>query len=106
MSKNSIQKTYKASCKNIQKILFSQVASKKEKKLAVRALNDLTTARIAHNIKTIEGRTALLSSLIVELQETIDAIHTKSQVANVAKKLTQVVNQAKKLFKAEKKSLS
>ncbi len=106
MSQNPIQQTYNASLKKIQEILFSQSASRKEKNVAEQALKDLTTAMLMHNLKTIEGRTALLSSLIVELREVIDNIQPKSPVADVAKKLTQVVNKAKKLFKTEKESPS
>ena len=101
----AIKKTYDASLAKIQAILFSQSASSEEKKIAKQSLNDLTAAMLAHNLKTIEGRTALLSSLITELREVIDSVQTGSPIAAVAGDLTGLLGQAKKLFKDEKKAL-
>ena len=98
-----IKKTYDASLRRIQEVLFSQAATAAEKRVARQSLTDLTMAMLLHNLASIEGRLALLSSLIVELREVTDAIKTDGPAAEVAKPLTDLLTKAHKLFKAEKK---
>lgn len=101
----AIKTSYDLALAELQGILFSQTATKAEKAAAKASLNDLTATMLAQNVKTVEGRTALLSALIVELQETIDSIKVDSKIAAVADKLTGVVAQAKDLFKKENGNL-
>lgn len=101
----AIKKSYDQALAELQGILLSQTATKAEKAAAKASLNDLTATMLAQNVKTIEGRTALLSALIVELQETIDSIKVDSRIAAVADKLTGVVAKAKDLFKKENGNL-
>jgi hypothetical protein len=60
---------------------------------------------VAHTLETIEGRTALLSSLIVELNSVIDSVETNSQLADVLGRLNGLVTKAGKLFQSQKKEL-
>lgn len=101
----AIKKSYDEALAALQGILFAQTASKAEKTTAKAALSDLTATMLAQNLRTVEGRTALLSALIVELQQTIDSIKVDSKIAAVADKLTGLVAKAKDLFKKEKEDL-
>ena len=100
-----IKKAYDDTLAKLQLVLFSPDSSKAEIKVAKQSLNDLTAAMLAQNLKTIEGRTALLSALIVELQEVTASIKVNSKIAAVAGDLTGLLNQAKEIFKEEKKDL-
>lgn len=100
-----IKKTYDDALAKLQAVLFAQDASKAEKKAAKQSLNDLTAAMLAQNLKTVEGRTALLSALIVELQEITASIEVDSKIVGIAKDLTGLLDQAKEIFKEEKKKL-
>ncbi len=101
----AIKKTYDAALGKLQAILFSLVSTSAERKAARTALNDLTATMLAQNLKTVEGRTALLSALIVELRLVTDGIKPTSKIADIATDITALVGKAHKLFKSEKKGL-
>ncbi len=98
-----IKSTYDDSLMKIQEVLYSQEATTEQKDIAKQSLKDLTTTLLLHNLNTIEGRTAILSSLIVELQEVIDSVQVENPLTGVMEQLTGVITKAKGLFKDEKK---
>ena len=101
----AIKATYDDSLLEIQKVLFSQDATPEQKDAARQSLRDLTTTLLLHNLNTIQGRTAILSSLIVELQEVIDAVQTENPLTQAVGDLTTVIGKAKILLKEEKEQV-
>ena len=101
----AIKDTYDDSLLEIQKVLFSQEATPEQKEVAKQSLKDLTTALLLHNLRTIEGRTAILSALIVELQEVINSVQIENPLNTIAADLTIVIKGAKDLFKKEKEQM-
>ena len=96
-----ITAAYNAALAKLQAVLVSQDASKAEKKAATQSLNKLTAAKLAQNLEVVEGRTALLSTLIVELQEITASIEVDSKIAAIATDLTGLLNQAQEIFEEE-----
>ena len=101
----NIKATYDDSLMKIQKVLYSQDATADQKEIAEQSLRDLTTTLLLHNLKTIEGRTAILSSLIVELQEVIDSVKVENPLTGITNELSAVITHAKDLFKDEKQQV-
>ena len=66
---------------------------------------DLTSMLVAHTLESIAARTALLSGLIVELNQVIDAVKADPPYEDTMKGLTGVLGKAEKLFNSEKKKL-
>jgi hypothetical protein len=60
---------------------------------------------LAHTIETVQGRTALLTGLIVELTAVIARIEEKPQFASVVSNLAGIVDQANALLAVEKQDL-
>ena len=101
----AIKDAYDDSLLEIQKVLFSQEATPEQKEVARQSLKGLTTALLLHNLHTIEGRAAILSALIVELQEVIHSVQIENPLNEIASDLTVVVTRAKDLFKEEKEQI-
>ena len=71
---------------------------------AQKSLNDLTVMLGTFSVQQIEGRTALLNGLIVELGEVIGAVQS-NPIGNSLDTLTNILGTAKELLKEEKKNL-
>ena len=86
-------------------IVSSFDATAAQTRVAKQTAKDLTSLLVAHTLETIEGRTALLSGLIVELNQVIGAVRANPPYQDAISSLTTVLTKAEKLFKKEKKAL-
>jgi len=100
-----IRDTYTAGIRAVTKVLGSTSATSADKDQAEETLTDLTTSMLAHEIETVQGRTALLTALIVELTAVVDRIETRTQLAPIVAELQGIVDTAKALLTEEKKGL-
>ena len=103
--KKSIKQLYDEGMAEVFKIVGSLDASANQRKVAKQTAKDLSSMLAAHTLKSIKGRTALLSGLIVELNQVIDSVETKPPYQDALERLTGLLTKAQKLFKEEKKSL-
>jgi lysozyme family protein len=101
---NSIMQTYLAATEEIRKVLVSFTATPAQKDAAEAALADLTTALAIHSVQQVEGRTALLTALIVELNGVIDKIRV-NPIGDVLGRLNGLLGTANRLLTAEKATL-
>jgi hypothetical protein len=92
---------YQSAMANLQATVEAVDASPAQKKTARAALEDLFLLHGAHVIQTIDGRTALLSSLILELEGVISRIKVKP-FGNALARLTGVVDKARALYDEHK----
>ena len=60
-----IKAQYDAGIQAVQSVLFNTESTEEQRKVAQQTLKDLTTLLLGQTIQSIEGRTALLSGLIV-----------------------------------------
>ncbi len=104
-NRKSIKRIYDDGMAEVFKIVTALKSTPAQVRTAKRTAKDLSGMLLAHTLKTIEGRTAVLSGLIVELNQVIDSVRTKSPYAGAFAKLTGVVTRAQTLFKEEKKEL-
>lgn len=104
-SKKSIKRVYDEGMVEIFRIVGSLDATPTQRKVAKQVAKDLSSMLVTHTLQSIEGRTALLSGLIVELNQVIDAVKTKPPYQDALGQLTGVLTTAQQLFKEEKKSL-
>ena len=101
----AIRDAYDEGMRAVQKILFSTKSTAIQRKTAKQTLKDLTAMLLANTLKTVEGRTALLSGLIVELNQVIDKVQTKPPFSNAMSGLTTTLTKAHKLLNGTKKGL-
>lgn len=104
--RKSVKKVYDDGIAEVFRIITSLDATRAQVRVAKQTAKDLTSLLIAHTLESIDGRTALLSSLIVELQSVIASIETNPPYADALSKLTGVVDKARKLFSDEMKHLA
>ena len=106
MSDNrAIKDVYDEGMLEIQRVLGSVNSTGRQRRVARQSLKDLTSMLIAHTLKNVEGRTALLAGLIVELNEVIESIQVKPPYMGAIDKVTKVAKKARKLFTGVKKKL-
>jgi len=99
-SKNIMQ-TYLSATEELRKVLDSFDATPAQKDAAEASLADLTTALASHSVRQVEGRTALLTALIVELNGVIDRIRV-NPIGEVLGRLNGLLGTANQLLAAEK----
>jgi|GEM_PF-6906438 len=87
------------------RIVSSFDATPAQTRVAQQTAKDLTSMLVAHTLESIEGRTALLSGLIVELNQVIDAVRTNPPYQDTLTRLKGALTKAEKLYKKEKKAL-
>jgi hypothetical protein len=104
-TKKPIKELYDEGMAEVFKIVGSLDATPAQRRSAKQTAKDLSSMLVSQTLQSIEGRTALLSSLIVELNGVIDSIQTTPRLKRVFDSLTAVVTKAEKLFNAEKKQL-
>ena len=104
-SAKSIKAIYDDGMLEVFRVVTSLKATPAQIKIARQTAKDLTTLLVAHTLDSIEGRTALLSGLIVELNAVIKSIRAKSPYAGALDKFTRIVTRAQTLFDQEKKEL-
>jgi hypothetical protein len=100
-----IRDTYSAGLQQVGAVLGSIKATRADREAAQQTLDDLTAMMLAHTIETVQGRTALLTGLIVELTAVIARIEERPPFLSIANNLTQIVSQASALLELEKKDL-
>jgi hypothetical protein len=89
----------------VQGVLFTIGSTEAQRKVARQTLKDMTTLLLAHTIQNIEGRTALLAGLILELNQVIASIQVTPPLQDLAKRLTGIVTKSTKLLAEHKKGL-
>ncbi len=104
-TKKDIKKIYDEGMAEVYKIVGSLDATDEQVEIAEQTAEDLSSMLIAHTLETINGRTALLSGLIVELNQVINAVETKPPYGEAMSNLTNVLTKATKLFSEEKENL-
>jgi hypothetical protein len=104
-SKKSIKEAYDEGIAEVFMIVGSLDATPTQRRLAKQTAKDLSSMLVAHTLQTIEGRTALLAGLIVELSQVIDAVQLKPPYEEAVKNFTGLLAKAQGLFKEEKKAL-
>ena len=102
-SKDSIQSLYAAGIVEVNKVIADGDSA--QRKLALTTLDDLTAMMLAHTLESVQGRTALLTGLITELTEVIEAVEVKPPFAGAVATLTGLVDSARTRLAAEKKKL-
>ena len=105
VTEKSVKEIYDEGISEIQKIFGSIKSTPKQRDVAKQTLKDLTAMSLAHTIKMVEGRTALLSGLIVELNQVIESIKVKPPYTDAIDGLTKIANKALGLLSQEKKNL-
>ena len=103
--KKSVKKLYDDGMAEVFRIVGSFDSTAKQISVAKATVKDLTSMLVANTLESIEGRTALLAGLIVELNQVINSVQTKPPFADTVGNLTSVLTRAEKLFKSEKGKL-
>jgi len=101
----AIKELYDEGMLEVQRVLFSLDSTAAQRKVAKQSLRDLTTLLLAQTIKTVEGRTALLTGLIVELVQVIEKVQLKPPFQDALDKLNGVLGKAHKTLAEQKKKL-
>ena len=104
-NKNSIKQVYDEGMAEVFKIVGSLESTPEQIEIAEQTAKDLSSMLIAHTLDSINGRTALLAGLIVELNQVIDAVQTKPPYEGALSNLTGLLTSAQNLFAEEKKGL-
>ena len=103
--KKAVKSVFDEGMAEVMKVVGSIKSSPEQKKVARQTSKDLTTMLLAHTLSSIEGRTALLSGLIVELNQVMDSIKVEPPYANALTKFGKIAEKATKLFNKEKMDL-
>jgi hypothetical protein len=104
-TKKSVKAIYDEGMAEVMKIVGSIRSTPAQKKVALETSKDLTTMLLAHTVASIEGRTALLTGLIVELTQVTESIKVKPPYAGALTGFGKIIGKASKLFDSEKKKL-
>jgi hypothetical protein len=104
-NKQAIKATYDSGMAEVFRIVGSLDATLEQRVAARQTARDLSSMLVAHTLQTIEGRTALLAALIVELNDVIASVETSPPFAGSVDSLTALLTQAQILFKEEKQAL-
>ena len=103
--KKSVKNLYDEGMAEVMKVVGSIKATPDQKKVALQTSKDLTAMLLANTLASVNGRTALLSGLIVELNQVTDSIKVKPPYANALKSFGNITGKATTLFNSEKKKL-
>lgn len=104
-NQKSIKQVYDEGMAEVFKIIGSFEATREQRETAKQTAKDLSSALVAHTLDSINGRTALLSGLIVELNKVIDSVQTQPPYEGALGNLTIILTKAKELFGNEKQNL-
>lgn len=102
----NVKQVYDEGMAEVFRIVSSFEATPKQREVAQQTASDLSSMLIAQTLDSIQGRTALLSGPIVELNEVIDSVETEPPFQNSLDNLTGVLTKAQMLFREEKKELT
>jgi len=103
--KKSIKQIYDEGMAEVYKIVGSLSSTPEQRQAATQTAEDLSSMLVAHTLDTITGRTALLSGLIVELNQVIGSVNINPPYLDAVNNLTNIIAKAGVLFAAEKKNL-
>ena len=106
LNAKSIKQLYDEGMKEVFRVVGSFDSSPEQLKVANQTAEDLTAMLVKHTLATIDGRTALLAGLIVELNQVLDAVETKPPYAEALHNFTTIMTKAQSLFTEEKKTLT
>jgi hypothetical protein len=101
----AIKQVYDEGMVEVFRIVTSLESTAAQVKTAKQTAKDLTSMLVAHTLQSIEGRSALLSGLIVELNTVIDSIRQEPPYAGALNKFSKILTKAQELFSNEKKAL-
>ncbi len=104
-TKKSLKAVYDEGMAEVMKVVGSIKSTAAQKKVALQTSKDLTAMLLAHTLASIEARTALLSGLIVELNQVTDSIKVKPPYAGALTSFGKIIGKATTLFNTEKKKL-
>jgi len=102
----AIKKLYDEGMREVFRIVGSFESTPEQLEVANQTAVDLTALLVKHTLATIDGRTALLAGLIVELNQVIATIQTEPPYAGALRNFTRIAAQAQKLFAGDVKSLT
>ena len=98
-----IKKQYDDGIRAVQGVLFSLDSTPGQQKVADQALTSLTALLLEQTLKSIEGRTALLNGLILNLNHVIASIQVTPPLLALAQRLTGIVGKSTTLLTNVKK---
>ena len=104
-SKQAIKDVYDAGIAEVFKVVGSLDATPAQRKVAKQTAKDLSSMLVTHTLQTIEGRTALLAGLIVELNQVIQAVEPSPPYQNAVEGFSKILTKAQSLFTQEKKDM-
>jgi hypothetical protein len=104
-NKQAIKDAYDTGMAEVFKVVGSLDATRKQRATARQTARDLSSMLVAHTLQTIEGRTALLAGLIVELTQVIESIESTPPLKESVDNVTALLGEAQALFKEEKKAM-
>jgi len=100
-----IKQLYDEGMAEVFRIVGSLDATTAQVRTAKQTAEDLSSMLVAHTLDSIAGRTALLSGLIVELNQVIASVQAKPPHTDTVAKLTGILDKATKMFDTVKKNL-
>jgi hypothetical protein len=103
--RKSIKQIYDEGMAEVYKVVGSLTATPDQRETAKQTAADLSSMLIAHTLDSISGRTALLSGLIVELNQMIDSVKVHPPYLDAVTNFTSILAKAATLFQDEKKNL-
>lgn len=102
---SDVNDAYLESVTALRSVMLSDNATNDEKNAAQDSLRDITTMHGMYNIQQVEGRTAMLKSLIVELEQVIDNA-SYNPINTAMQALDQHIQKARDLYSQAKADLS
>ena len=102
----SIKQLYDEGMSEVFRVVGSIESTPEQRRVAKETAEDLTSMLVKHTLGSIDGRTALLAGLIVELNQVISAVETEPPYLEALENFTTIVGKAQKLFYQEKKTLT
>jgi hypothetical protein len=104
-NRQAIKAAYDSGLAEVFMIVGSLDATRKQRATARQTARDLSSMLVAHTLQTIEGRTALLAGLIVELHQVIESIEASPPLKESVDNVTALLEEAQELFKDEKEAM-
>lgn len=101
-----IKRLYDEGMREVFKVVGSFDSTPEQLAVADQTAEDLTTMLVKHTLASIDGRTALLAGLIVELNQVINAIETKPPYLGALEAFTGIAGRAEALFVKQNEKLT
>jgi hypothetical protein len=104
-NRQAIKAAYDSGLAEVFKVVGSLDATRKQRATARQTARDLSSMLVAHTLQTIEGRTALLAGLIVELHQVVESIESSPPLKESVDNVTALLEEARELFNDEKEAM-